>query len=484
MRETPPSPASYSRRSRSRRRPARPRERDCRLSERTRRQLTLVGMVNPPTHRYAAAWRHPDSGRDWLRARSYVDIARLLERGGFDLMFLPDALAVPEDALGDVATTLASGGKGAVTLDPITVLSVVAGATSRIGLGATVSTSFLPPYAIARTLASLDHLSEGRVAWNIVTSTTDAEARNMGLERIPPKTQRYDRADRVVSQVLELMRTWAPGALVQDERTGLFADPSRVARTPAPRERAAPPGPLSLPRSPQGHPVLMQAGASPRGMEFAAKWAELVFVAADGIEGNRAIRAELRERARSAGRDPDELRVCAAIQPVAGSTMIDATRTRDALLSLIDEPSALRSLARLMHADAGTLRLDEPAADFLAEHRGATGSDGFEDMLAAVCRREGLSVRDLALRQSLDQLTPSPTGSGEAVAEELCEWQDAGAADGFVVTPAILPGSFEDFVEHVVPELRRRGRLAASEAPDTPSAGARPTLRSRLAAQR
>lgn len=254
-------------------------------------------MVNPPTQRYAAAWRHPDSGKEWLRASSYVDIARLLEDGGFDLMFMPDALAVPEDAQGDVATTLASGGKGAVTLDPITVLSAVVGATSRIGLGATVSTSFLPPYAIARTLASLDHLSAGRVAWNIVTSTTDAEARNMGQASIAPKAMRYDRADRVVTQVLELMGTWHADALVQEAESGLFADPRLVARTPAPRERSAAPGPLSLPRSPQGHPVLMQAGASPRGMEFAAKWAELVFIAADGIEGNLAVRTELRERA-------------------------------------------------------------------------------------------------------------------------------------------------------------------------------------------
>lgn len=433
-------------------------------------------MVNPPTQRYAEAWRHPDSGREWLRASSYVSIARLLERGGFDLMFMPDALAVPEDALGDVATTLASGGKGSVTLDPITVLSAVAGATSRIGLGATVSTSFLPPYAIARTLASLDHLSEGRVAWNIVTSTTDAEARNMGLERIAPKAERYDRADRVVTQVLELMRTWHADAMVQDVGSGLFADPSLVARTPAPRERAAAPGPLSLPRSPQGHPVLMQAGASPRGMEFAAKWAELVFIAADGIEGNRAVRTELRERATRAGRDPDELRVCAAIQPVAGSTNIDADSRRASLFEHIDEASAVRSLARLMHADALAMRLDSAAADFLAEHRGATGSDGFEDMLAAVCEREALTVRDLALRQSFDQLTPSPTGSGADIADELCEWQDAGAADGFVVTPAILPGSLEDFVEHVIPELRRRGRLA-----DTARFPAASTLRARLA---
>lgn len=461
------------------------------MSEVSARRLTLVGMVNPPTQRYAAAWRHPDSKRDWLRASSYIDIARLLERGGFDLMFLPDALAIPEDALGDVATTLASGGKGAVTLDPITVLSAIIGATRSIGLGATVSTTFLPPYAIARTLSSLDHLSAGRVAWNIVTSTTDAEARNLGLDRIPPKWQRYDRADRVVAQVLELMGTWDPAALVQDAQGGVFADPSLVSRTPAPRERAAAPGPLSLPRSPQGHPVLMQAGASPRGMQFAARWAELVFVAADGIDGNRAVRTELRERARLAGRDPDELRVCAAIQPIAGSTRIDAVRVRDSLYAHIDEASAVRSLARLMHADASTLRFNGDAEGFLAAHRGATGSDGFEDMLAAVAAREGLTVRDLALRQSFDQLTPSPLGSGGDIADELCEWQDAGAADGFVVTPAILPGSLEDFVEHVVPELRARGRLSepadraaeqtANRAGDaTPSA---PTLRSRLAAK-
>ncbi len=440
--------------------------------------MTLIGMVNPPTSRYAAAWSHPDARRDWLGAGFYVDTARTLERGHFDMLFLPDTLAVPEDGAGEVATTLRSGGKGAVQLDPLLTLATVVAATRTIGLGATVSTGFLPPYAIARSLLTLDHLSAGRCAWNVVTSTTDAEARNLGAAGIAPKARRYDHADEVVAEVLDLVTTWAPDALVQDARTGVFADPGRVRRSRRAGQPGVAPGPMTLPRSPQDRPVLMQAGASPRGLDFAARWAEVVFVAADGPAGTRAVRQEIRERARRLGRDPDGIRVCAAVQPIAGATRAEAEQTREGLVANLDQDAAVRSLARLLHAPADGLRLEEPAVDLLARHRGATGSDGFEDMLASVASRQGMSVRELALAQSLNQLTPQPVGSGAEVAEELCEWQDSGGADGFVVLTAVHPVSLEAFVDHVVPELQRRGRVRGSA--EEPGEGQRETLRGRL----
>lgn len=419
--------------------------------------MTLIGLINPPTSRYAAGWSHPDARDDWLGADFFVDTARTLERGHFDLMFLPDTLAVPEDGDGEVATTLRTGGKGAVQLDPLLTLAAVVAATRRLGLGATVSTGFLPPYQIARSLLTLDHLSGGRCAWNVVTSTADAEARNFGRSSIAPKGQRYDHADEVVTEVLDLMTTWAPDALRIDAAAGVFADPDRVRRTTG-RPGVAP-GPMTLPASPQGHPVLMQAGASARGLEFAARWAEVVFVAGDGPEQTGAVRHEIRERARRWGRDPDRVRICAAVQPVVGATAAEAERMLADQAAHIDEAGALRSLARLLHARPETLDVDAPAVDLLTRHRGATGSDGFEDMLASVCQREGLTVRGLAVRQSLNQLTPQPLGSGEEVADQLCAWQDAGGADGFVILTAVHPTSLDAFVEHVVPALQRRGRL-------------------------
>lgn len=421
--------------------------------------MHLVAMVQAPTSQYGEAWRHPASRSDWLDAAFYTDLARTLERGCFDMIFLPDALAVPEDADGDVATSLITGGKGAVVLDPVVALSVAAGATTHLGLGATVSTTFLPAYAVARTLLSLDHLSGGRVAWNVVTSTTDAEARNMGLPAIPAKGERYDAADRVVETVLDLWDSWELGALVLDAPRRQFADPARVHRIPARHGRPLSRGPLTLPRSPQGRPVLMQAGASPRGRAFAARWAELVFAIDGDARAMRRGRDELRRAAAELGRDPNAVRYLPAVQPVVGATTAAAQAMLTDLESLVDEHDALVKLGRLLHARDDELDPAGSGAELVQAHPGATGSDGFEQMLIDVCCREGLTVGDLAARQVVSQLKPQPVGDPQKVADVLCELFESGAADGFVLTFPLVPSSVQAFVDGVVPELQRRGRF-------------------------
>lgn len=414
--------------------------------------MHLVGMVNPPTSQYAENWRNPLGRADWLSGRFYTDLARTLERGCFDMVFFADALAVPEDAAGDYGTTLRTAGKGSIYLDPVAIISLVAGVTSHIGLGATVSTSFVPPYAIARQLLTADHLSGGRVAWNIVTSTTDAEARNMGRERIAASGERYDHAEHVVQTVGDLWRSWEPEALVHDRESGLFADPERVHRVSGGLSR----GPLTLPPSPQQHPVLMQAGSSPRGRAFAARWAEIVFAIGDSHDDMRELRTELRQRASvDYGRDPDSIRVLQGVQPVVGWTDAEAQAKLDALRAQIDLPAALVKLARLLHAD----QLDpaERATDALARYRGATGSVGFEDMLASVSTRRNFTVADLAIEQALNQLHPQMVGAPGTIADELEHMFCTGVADGFIIMPALYLSSFEDFVNGVVPELQRRG---------------------------
>ena len=416
------------------------------------RSLHLVGMVNPPTSQYAENWRNPLSRADWLSGAFHADLARTLERGCFDMIFFADALAVPEDGAGDYATTLRTAGKGAIYLDPIAKAALVAGATSRIGIGATVSTSFVPAYAIARQLLSVDHLSGGRAAWNIVTSTTDAEARNLGQAGIASPAERYDRADEVVRTVDALWRSWEPDALVHDRGRGVFADAARVHRVDGSLSR----GPLTLPQSPQGRPVLMQAGSSPRGRAFAARWAEVVFAIGDSPDAMRELRQEIRDRARiDHGRDPDAIRVLQGVQPIVGWTDAEADARLAALVAQIDLPSALEKLARLLHADA--LDAAAPAAEVLAAHRGATGSVGFEDMLAAVSARRSFTVGDLAIEQALNQLHPQLVGSPETIADEMQHLFESEAADGFIVMPALYHSSFEDFVNGVVPELQRRG---------------------------
>ncbi|GAA4428892.1 LLM class flavin-dependent oxidoreductase [Georgenia halophila] len=421
--------------------------------------IPLVAMVNPPTSQYSENWRHPLARTDWLDARFYADLARTLERGGFAMMFMPDALAIPEDGAGSYATTVRTGGKGTIYLDPVVVASVVAASTTHLGIGATMSTTFLPPYAIARTMLTLDHLSGGRMAWNVVTSTTDAEARNMGMDAIPGKVERYDHADQVVRTVLDLWATWAPGALTLDGDARVFADPNLVSRIPDSDGQALSRGPLTLPRSPQGRPVLMQAGASERGRAFAAQWAELVFVVADSPDAMRAIRTDLRERAAAAGRDPDGMLVLPAVQPVVGATDEGARNRLAEMESFLDEDEVLTILARLLHADPAELDSDGDAVTLIEAHRGSTGSDGFEEMLIRASRAEGLTVRDLAVRQAMSQLKPQPTGSPATVADYLCDLMDSGAADGFVIMPSLYPSSIEDFVDGVSAELRRRDRL-------------------------
>lgn len=416
------------------------------------RQLHLVAMVNPPTSQYAENWRDPLGRADWLSGLFVTDLARTLERGRFDMVFFADALAVPEDRDGEYATTLRTAGKGSIYVDPIPLISFAAAATTHLGLGATVSTSFVPAYTIARQLLSVDHLSGGRVAWNIVTSTTDAEARNLGRDGIDAPDERYDRADEVVQTVLDLWHSWEPDALVLDREARLFADPDRVHRVGGGLSR----GPLTLPRSPQSHPVLMQAGSSPRGRAFAARWAELVFAIGDSEEGMRALRQELRDRARiDHGRDPDSIKVLQGLQPVVGWTDADAQEKVQSLRSRIDPHEALAKLARLLHA--GELDPADRATDVLAAHRGATGSAGFEDMLANVSRERGYTVADLAIEQSLNQLHPQLVGSPATIADGLEHLFRSEAADGFIVMPALYLSSFEDFVNGVVPELQRRG---------------------------
>lgn len=425
--------------------------------------MNLVAMVTAPTSQYAENWRHPLARTDWLTARFYTDLARTLERGCFDMMFMADALAVPEDAAGSYATTVRTGGKGTIYLDPAVVVSVAAAATTHLGLGATMSTTFLPPYQIARTMLSLDHLSGGRIAWNVVTSTADAEARNMGLSAMPSKTERYDHADRVVRTVLDLWQTWAPDALVLDADNRVFADPRRIGRIPNRGDGPAlSRGPVTLPRSPQGQPVLMQAGASERSKAFAAQWAEIVFVVADGPDAMRSLRTELRGRSVAAGRHPDSLRVLPAVQPILAATDAGARHRLAELESFLDEKETLTFLARLLHTDPDRFDPDGDGAALVESHRGATGSDGFEEMLLRACRAQSLTVRQLAAKQAMSQLHPQPTGSPATVADYLCELFDTGAADGFVIMPALYPSSLEEFVTGVIPELQRRGRFRRS----------------------
>jgi FMN-dependent oxidoreductase (nitrilotriacetate monooxygenase family) len=242
-----------------------------------RMNLAVFASAGPVSGSHGG-WRHPEAAGDLLSAAYYQDLGRLLEAGRFDLVFLADILAVP-DRLGDsLDSQLRYGALGALRLDPLVVLGLIAGATKHVGLACTVSTTYFEPFAVARSMATLDHLSGGRSAWNIVTSFQEAEARNFGRDEQLSRDRRYDRADEFMEVACALWDSWRDDALVRDRDTPLFADPSRVRRIDHDGRWFKVRGPLNVSRSPQGRPVFVQAGASERGRDFAARWAEVVFV--------------------------------------------------------------------------------------------------------------------------------------------------------------------------------------------------------------
>ncbi len=243
------------------------------------KKLHLAAFVSAgPVSGSHAGWLHPEADGDLLSAAYYQNIGRLLEQGRFDLLFIADILAIPDTLGGSVDSQLRYGALGALRLDPLVVLSIIAGATKHLGLGATISTTYAQPYVLARALATLDHLSGGRAAWNIVTSFQEAEARNFGLTEQLSREGRYERADEFLEVVTKLWDSWEDGALVRDRQTPLFADPARVHRIDHSGKWFNVRGPLNVSRPPQGRPVFIQAGASDRGRDFAARWAEVIFV--------------------------------------------------------------------------------------------------------------------------------------------------------------------------------------------------------------
>ncbi|WP_218040339.1 LLM class flavin-dependent oxidoreductase [Actinomadura sp. WMMB 499] len=419
------------------------------------KEMALIAFMQAgSTSVYAGSWRHPAADMRFLEAGYYSDLGRLLEMGCFDLMFFDDRLAMP-GIYGNSVDEAVRYGARPVKLDLSAVLGVVAGATSRIGLGATYSTTYYPPYHVARAFGTLDHLSKGRAAWNVVTSVNNSEAQNFGVDSHLGPKERYDRADGFLEAVTGLWDGWEDDALVLDREGGIFADPAKVRELNYRSEHFHVRGPLTVPRSPQGRPVIMQAGSSGRGREFAARWAELIFTGDPGLEVARAHYADQKKRLAESGRDPASVKICPMAYVVVGESEAQAEeRERMFLDDLVDPMASLTLLSELMNYDFSAHGLDDEVTDELVEK--STGIRGLvENLRTHIGGR--VRIRDLAGHRATLLQGPRFVGTPRQVADQMEEWFTGGACDGFVLAATHFPGAFDDVVRMVVPELQRRG---------------------------
>jgi FMN-dependent oxidoreductase (nitrilotriacetate monooxygenase family) len=417
--------------------------------------MALVGFMQASNVSvYAGSWRHPDSSPEFLTAGYYQHIGRVLEAGCFDMLFFDDRLAMPGIYGNSVAETVRSGAR-CVKLDVSLTLALIAAATERIGLGATYSTTYYAPFHVARLFATLDHLSAGRAAWNIVTSVNDAEAQNFGVEHHLGHDERYDQADEFLEVVTGLWDTWQDDAIVWDQANATFADPAKVRELHHHGRFYDVRGPLTVPRGPQGRPVLIQAGSSGRGQAFAARWADAIFTNTPKLEQAAAGYAAQKAQVAAAGRDPDQVLILPLTYVVAAETEAEARREEQYLLDLVEPMASLVLLSEATNLDFSGFELDEPIPDAFLES--ATGMHGYVAGVKQYMEGRTPTLRDLAghratLRQSLRFV-----GTPGQIADEMEGWLDAGACDGFVVAATSLPGTFETVARLVVPELQRRG---------------------------
>lgn len=395
-----------------------------------------------------SAWRLPDSDpRAFIDARHYTRVAQIAEGAKFDAVFLADNAAIADQIHLRPITAI----------EPTILLTSMAAATSRIGLIATASTSYNEPYNIARRFASVDHVSEGRVGWNMVTTADLASARNFGRQDVPDHQQRYARAGEFAHVVKQLWNSWEDDALVADKATGQFVDPAKVHPILHRGAHFAVHGALTLPRSAQGHPVLVQAGGSADGIQLAAEHAEAVFTASTTLEESLGYASKLRTAVQAVGRPASSIKVLPGLTTIIGATEEQAVRRRDALVDLIPWEYNVTRLAGILGIAPDRLHIDQPLPDDIGLPAGGNGNHTFFHATLSTARRENLTVRQLVRRLAGGGGHRVIVGTPEQIADDIQHWFRTGAADGFNLMPDVLPSGLQDFVDGVVPILQRRG---------------------------
>jgi len=411
-----------------------------------------LGAFLYPTGHHIAAWRHPDSlvdaGRNF---RHYVQLAQAAEAAKFDLLFLADGAGTRGDNVDFLSRTAHSY---VAQFEPLTLLSALAAVTERIGLVGTASTTFNEPYHIARKFASLDHISGGRAGWNLVTSSSAHEAKNFNFDEHLAHATRYERAVEFAEVVEGLWDSWDDEAFVRDKAAGLYFDPSKRHVLDHRGEFFNVRGPLNVERSPQGRPVVVQAGSSEAGKALAARTAEVIFTAQQRLDDAVAFYADVKGRMAAYGREPDDLKIMPGVMPIVGATESEAREKFDALQALIDPAVGLALVSTVTGGfDLSGYPLDGP----IPELPETNASKSRQLLTLELARRENLTIRELYLRiagaRGHWQLVGTPAQIVDALEERFVNY----GADGYNVMPALLPNSLDDFIRLVLPELRRRG---------------------------
>jgi len=435
------------------------RPREARREKNMTRQLHLNLFIHGRGH-HEAAWRHPLASELPLTDIAYyTDLARKAEAGLFDSIFLADQLALGDDA--------ASAPRN--WLEPITTLAALAGATSRIGLIATCSSTYTEPFNLARQFGSLDHISAGRAGWNIVTSWLATAAGNFGNQGQISHAERYVRAEEYLQAVTGLWDSWSDDAVLDDRAQGQYARADAIRRVNHAGTYYHVTGPLNLPRSPQGRPVFVQAGSSDTGRDFAAHHAEAVFTAQMEKATARDFHADLKRRAAQAGRAPEHVLILPGLSPVIGATETEAQKLARELNDLSDpEIGRQRLSGRFGGHDFSNLPLDKPLApeDF-PDPATVQAARSRTEVIIGLVRREKPTLRQLLGYLAGARGHYVTAGTPEQIADLIEDWFAEGAADGFNLMPPILPAMLDVFVAEVVPLLQRRGLFRIAYAGTT-----------------
>ncbi|UQY34728.1 LLM class flavin-dependent oxidoreductase [Pseudomonas fulva] len=406
------------------------------------RQLRLGLFVQALGH-HVGGWRAEGAKGSPTDIDWFTWIARKAEEGKFDMFFVGDALATSVHRL---PSTLSR-------LEPLTLLSALAVQTQHIGLAATASTTFDEPFHLARALCSVDHISRGRGAWNVVTSFSLDAARNFSREDLPSHADRYEMAREFLDVAFKLWDGWEEGAIVREKDTGRYSDESKIHAANHKGKHFQVQGPLNIARSPQGRPVIIEAGSSPAGQQLAAQTAEVVFTAASSLEEGQAFYQSQKQFVRDAGRQPDHLLILPGVMPIVGRTREEAQAVWNQLNELVDIDNGIEQLSARFGVDMTAYPLDGPVPEIPATE----GSQSRVKLLTELAARENLTLRQLAAVAAGSRGHRVVVGTAEDIADDFQHWLEQGGADGFNIMPAVLPDQLELFVELVIPELQRRG---------------------------